>query len=159
MASAKSRERLALERRLGVLGTLGNNAPFIGLFGTVLGIIKAFADLARNAGGGANVVMSGISEALVATAVGLHGGHPGGHRLQRFAGARAPLDGAHRHHGPSDPVGDAPGGGRRPLERKVALTWPAERAHSTTTTAADDHRTSTSRPWSTSCWCCSSSSW
>ena len=71
MASAKSRERMALERRLGVLGTLGNNAPFIGLFGTVLGIIKAFADLARNAGGGANVVMSGISEALVATAVGL----------------------------------------------------------------------------------------
>ncbi|HEY0714135.1 MAG TPA: MotA/TolQ/ExbB proton channel family protein, partial [Polyangia bacterium] len=71
MASAKSRERLAMERRLGILGTLGNNAPFIGLFGTVLGIIKAFADLSRNAGGGANVVMSGISEALVATAVGL----------------------------------------------------------------------------------------
>ncbi|HEY0710496.1 MAG TPA: MotA/TolQ/ExbB proton channel family protein, partial [Polyangia bacterium] len=59
MASAKSRERLAMERRLGILGTLGNNAPFIGLFGTVLGIIKAFADLSRNAGGGANVVMSG----------------------------------------------------------------------------------------------------
>jgi biopolymer transport protein ExbB len=71
MASAKSRERLSLERRLGILGTLGNNAPFIGLFGTVLGIIKAFADLSRNQGGGATVVMSGISEALVATAVGL----------------------------------------------------------------------------------------
>lgn len=71
MASAKSRERLTLERRLGVLGTLGNNAPFIGLFGTVLGIIKAFAELSRNSGGGATVVMSGISEALVATAVGL----------------------------------------------------------------------------------------
>jgi biopolymer transport protein ExbB len=71
MASAKSRERLTMERRLGVLGTLGNNAPFIGLFGTVLGIIKAFADLAQNQGGGATVVMRGISEALVATAVGL----------------------------------------------------------------------------------------
>lgn len=71
MASAKSRERLALERNLGVLGTLGANAPFIGLFGTVLGIIKAFADLARNRSSGAEVVMSGISEALVATAVGL----------------------------------------------------------------------------------------
>jgi biopolymer transport protein ExbB/TolQ len=71
MASAKSRERLSMERRLGVLGTLGNNAPFIGLFGTVLGIIKAFADLAQNQGGGATVVMRGISEALVATAVGL----------------------------------------------------------------------------------------
>jgi len=71
MASARSRERLALEKHLGILGTLGNNAPFIGLFGTVIGIIKAFADLARNQGGGAAVVMAGIAEALVATAVGL----------------------------------------------------------------------------------------
>src|SRR5262245_51988894 len=71
MASAKSRLRIGLERNLGVLGTLGNNAPFIGLFGTVLGIIRAFADLAKHEGGGASVVMTGISEALVATAVGL----------------------------------------------------------------------------------------
>lgn len=71
MASARSRERLALEKHLGILGTLGNNAPFIGLFGTVLGIIKAFADLAKNQSGGATVVMAGIAEALVATAVGL----------------------------------------------------------------------------------------
>jgi biopolymer transport protein ExbB len=71
MASARSRERLTLEKHLGVLGTLGNNAPFIGLFGTVLGIIKAFADLSKNQGGGAAVVMAGIAEALVATAVGL----------------------------------------------------------------------------------------
>ncbi|MBN2577058.1 MAG: MotA/TolQ/ExbB proton channel family protein [Deltaproteobacteria bacterium] len=71
MASARSRERLALEKHLGILGTLGNNAPFIGLFGTVLGIIKAFADLSRNQGGGAAVVMAGIADALVATAVGL----------------------------------------------------------------------------------------
>ena len=71
MASTRSRERLSLEKHLGILGTLGNNAPFIGLFGTVLGIIKAFADLARNQSGGATVVMAGIAEALVATAVGL----------------------------------------------------------------------------------------
>jgi biopolymer transport protein ExbB len=71
MASAKARLRMGMERNLGVLGTLGNNAPFIGLFGTVLGIIKAFADLSRNQAGGAAAVMSGISEALVATAVGL----------------------------------------------------------------------------------------
>src|SRR5262245_29736376 len=44
MAGAKARVRVEMERNLGVLGTLGNNAPFIGLFGTVLGIIKAFAD-------------------------------------------------------------------------------------------------------------------
>ncbi|MBF0227330.1 MAG: MotA/TolQ/ExbB proton channel family protein [Desulfobacterales bacterium] len=53
------------------LGTVGNNAPFIGLLGTVLGILKAFADLGLTAKGGPQVVMSGISEALIATAVGL----------------------------------------------------------------------------------------
>ena len=71
MYSEKTRARGEHERFLIVLGTLGNNAPFIGLFGTVLGIIKAFADLSENSQGGAEVVMAGISEALVATAVGL----------------------------------------------------------------------------------------
>jgi biopolymer transport protein ExbB len=71
MNSEKIRARGDHERFLIVLGTLGNNAPFIGLFGTVLGIIKAFNDLAKDTGGGADVVMDGISEALVATAVGL----------------------------------------------------------------------------------------
>ena len=71
MAGAKARLRVDIEKNLGLLGTLGNNAPFIGLFGTVLGIIKAFADLSRNQAGGASAVMAGISEALVATAVGL----------------------------------------------------------------------------------------
>ncbi len=65
------RQRKTLDRGLVVLATLGNNAPFIGLFGTVLGIIKAFHDLGLNPAGGASVVMAGISEALVATAVGL----------------------------------------------------------------------------------------
>jgi biopolymer transport protein ExbB len=66
------RARLQYEERLAFLGTLGNNAPFIGLFGTVLGIIRAFFDLSRNPGAaGAGTVMAGISEALVATAVGL----------------------------------------------------------------------------------------
>jgi biopolymer transport protein ExbB len=66
------RARVDYEQRLAFLGTLGNNAPFIGLFGTVLGIIRAFFDLSRNPGAaGAGTVMAGISEALVATAVGL----------------------------------------------------------------------------------------
>jgi len=64
-------ERLKMEKGLSFLGTLGNNAPFIGLFGTVLGIIKAFHDLAIQGGGGPSVVMAGISEALIATAIGL----------------------------------------------------------------------------------------
>ncbi len=71
MVGQKVRERMRLERNLVFLGTLGNNAPFIGLFGTVIGIIKAFHDLAGNQAGGVAVVMAGISEALVATAVGL----------------------------------------------------------------------------------------
>jgi biopolymer transport protein ExbB len=64
-------EQQRLERRLSFLGTLGNNAPFIGLFGTVLGIIRAFHDLAGNVKAGADAAMVGISEALIATAVGL----------------------------------------------------------------------------------------
>jgi len=72
VAARVERARLDYEKRLAFLGTLGNNAPFIGLFGTVLGIIRAFADLAANPGAaGASTVMAGISEALVATAVGL----------------------------------------------------------------------------------------
>jgi biopolymer transport protein ExbB len=74
IASTVARERPQYERYLSFLGTLGNNAPFIGLFGTVLGIIKAFHDLgAANVKGAAiqQTVMAGISEALVATAVGL----------------------------------------------------------------------------------------
>lgn len=64
-------EKHKLDRGLVVLGTLGNNAPFIGLFGTVIGIIEAFHKLAADPEGGASVVMGSISEALVATAVGL----------------------------------------------------------------------------------------
>jgi biopolymer transport protein ExbB/TolQ len=70
LEAALSDEKRHLEGRLLWLGTLGNNAPFVGLFGTVLGVIKAFHDLAES-GAGPEVVMSGLSEALVATAVGL----------------------------------------------------------------------------------------
>jgi biopolymer transport protein ExbB len=79
MSGASALQRLKLERRLNFLGTLGNNAPFIGLLGTVIGIVGAFDELgkAKNATmtGAAQVapeaVMTNISEALVATAVGL----------------------------------------------------------------------------------------
>lgn len=64
-------ERSALEENLIVLGTLGNNAPFIGLFGTVLGIIKAFNDLAVSGNSGVSIVMAGVSSALIATAFGI----------------------------------------------------------------------------------------
>jgi biopolymer transport protein ExbB len=65
-------QRIELERNLAVLGTLGNSAPFIGLFGTVLGIIKAFSELDKmSAGAGISVVSGGLAEALVTTAAGL----------------------------------------------------------------------------------------
>ena len=70
-AGAIERERARYESRLAFLGTLGNNAPFIGLFGTVLGIIRAFHDLAGASMQGTQAVMSGIAEALVATGIGL----------------------------------------------------------------------------------------
>src|SRR5262245_61649434 len=72
MGGTKER-RKGYEAGLLFLGTLGNNAPFVGLFGTVLGIVTAFRELAGAAGNtaGMNNVMSGIAEALVATAVGI----------------------------------------------------------------------------------------
>ncbi|MGF1511320.1 MAG: MotA/TolQ/ExbB proton channel family protein [Myxococcota bacterium] len=71
LKGAEGRERLRYNRRLSFLATVGSNAPFIGLFGTVLGIIRAFQDLSSDLGNAAGSVMVGISEALVATAVGL----------------------------------------------------------------------------------------
>lgn len=62
---------LRLEARLPLLATIGSLAPFIGLFGTVFGIINAFRDLASTNAGGAGVVSEGIAEALIATASGL----------------------------------------------------------------------------------------
>jgi biopolymer transport protein ExbB len=79
MDGASALQRLKLEKRLAFLGTLGNNAPFIGLLGTVIGIIAAFDELSKvkmAAASGATqlapeAVMARISEALVATAIGI----------------------------------------------------------------------------------------
>ena len=75
MEGALALEKLRLERGLTFLGTLGNNAPFIGLLGTVIGVIEAFEVLgatdALRASGSSSAIMTGISEALVATALGL----------------------------------------------------------------------------------------
>jgi biopolymer transport protein ExbB/TolQ len=73
LAGGTKERRKGYESGLLFLGTLGNNAPFVGLFGTVLGIVTAFKELAGAAGSsaGMNNVMSGIAEALVATAVGI----------------------------------------------------------------------------------------
>ncbi|HEY3378988.1 MAG TPA: MotA/TolQ/ExbB proton channel family protein, partial [Armatimonadota bacterium] len=71
LALACDAELSAATKPLPVLGTIGNIAPFIGLFGTVLGIMKAFASVAKENSAGSTVVSQGISEALIATAIGL----------------------------------------------------------------------------------------
>jgi len=73
MAGATLLQRAQLERGLGFLGTLASNTPFIGLFGTVIGIIMAFDQLSTSAvrGTASQAVMGSIAEALVATAVGI----------------------------------------------------------------------------------------
>jgi len=74
MVGALAIERERLERGLSSLATIGNNAPFVGLFGTVVGVIHAFDELGRGRTAGeqlSDAVMSGIAEALVATAVGI----------------------------------------------------------------------------------------
>jgi biopolymer transport protein ExbB len=80
MQGAQALQRMKLERRLAYLGTLGNNAPFIGLFGTVIGVVQAFEALGKSptaitakdsAFTAPTEVMTAIAEALVATAIGL----------------------------------------------------------------------------------------
>lgn len=77
MAAASGLQRARMEKRLLFLGTVGSNAPFVGLLGTVIGVVGAFHELGRTTGGAASMglaperVMSTIAEALVATAVGL----------------------------------------------------------------------------------------
>jgi biopolymer transport protein ExbB len=79
MQGAQALQKVRLERGLAVLGTVGNNAPFLGLLGTVIGVIEAFEILGRPADAAAQAasalapqaIMSSIAEALVATAVGL----------------------------------------------------------------------------------------
>lgn len=69
--SYKAIEKPSLEKNLNLLGTIASNAPYVGLLGTVMGIMKAFNDLAHSPGQGNEVVMAGISHALVSTAIGL----------------------------------------------------------------------------------------
>jgi biopolymer transport protein ExbB/TolQ len=70
---ARKLEMLSAEARrgMGVLASTGSTAPFIGLFGTVIGIITAFQGIAASGGGGIGAVSAGIAEALIVTAVGL----------------------------------------------------------------------------------------
>ncbi len=71
LATSRQEAAQGLRSGLWVVGTIGSLAPYVGLFGTVVGIIKAFQDMAEHGAGGFEVVAAGISEALVATGAGL----------------------------------------------------------------------------------------
>jgi len=68
---SRLRMNLDMKTRLWILGTIGATAPFLGLFGTVIGIMAAFNALGEHAGGGLNVVAPGIADALITTALGI----------------------------------------------------------------------------------------
>ncbi|MBN2575524.1 MAG: MotA/TolQ/ExbB proton channel family protein [Deltaproteobacteria bacterium] len=71
IAGALGRGKAEYERRLSVLATLASNCPFIGLFGTVLGIVRSFKEMSKDIAHASAGVMAGIAEALIATAIGL----------------------------------------------------------------------------------------
>ncbi len=71
LAGASQMAKLHMERNLTFLGTVGNNAPFVGLLGTVIGVIRSFAALEQSEGQVSDALMSEIGEALVATAIGI----------------------------------------------------------------------------------------
>lgn len=71
LTTAIELEQVEMERFLNVLGTMSNIAPLLGLFGTVVGIIRAFAAIARTGSGGSAVVAMGVAEALMTTAAGI----------------------------------------------------------------------------------------
>lgn len=89
MKSSLEREKQRFERFLSYMGSVGSNAPFIGLLGTVIGIVVSFQDLSANPKGGMAVVGPGIAEALVSTAVGLIVAIPAVLAFNHFRGALA----------------------------------------------------------------------
>jgi biopolymer transport protein ExbB/biopolymer transport protein TolQ len=98
MQRATAAEIGRLEHRLTSLATLGNISPFVGLFGTVIGVMRAFEAISRTGSGGLGTVSAGIAEALVATAAGLFVAIPAvtayNHFVSRVKVLAAEMDGA-----------------------------------------------------------------
>ncbi len=98
MQRATALEIERLEQRLTSLATLGNISPFVGLFGTVIGVMRAFQAISRTGSGGLGTVSAGIAEALVATALGLFVAIPAvtayNHFVSRVKGCVTEMDGA-----------------------------------------------------------------
>jgi biopolymer transport protein ExbB/TolQ len=86
LRDSMSETLINLRRGLGFLATIGSTAPFIGLFGTVVGIINAFRSIAATGSGGMSVVSGGIAEALVSTALGIFVAIPAVVAFNHFTG-------------------------------------------------------------------------
>ena len=181
MDRAKKREVSSLQRGLPVLATISSSAPFVGLFGTVFGIITAFqqmADPSKGGGGGLASVSAGIAEALLTTAVGLGRGD---RRRSGSTTSSSPSWSSSAACSTTRPASWPTGSSRARApraagrHRALARARPSPRDRpggAAARVARPDHgeaqggaqpagagRTSTSRRSSTWCWCCSSSSW
>jgi biopolymer transport protein ExbB/biopolymer transport protein TolQ len=86
LSNSMSETLIQLKRGLGFLATIGSTAPFIGLFGTVVGIINAFTNIAATGSGGMSVVSGGMAEALVSTALGIFVAIPAVVAFNHFTG-------------------------------------------------------------------------
>ena len=86
LRDSMSETLIELKRGLGFLATIGSTAPFVGLFGTVAGIINAFRNIAATGSGGMSVVSGGIAEALVTTALGIFVAIPAVAAFNHFTG-------------------------------------------------------------------------
>ncbi len=86
LRDSMSETLIQLKQGLGVLATIGSTAPFVGLFGTVVGIINAFRSIAATGSGGMSVVSGGIAEALVSTALGIFVAIPAVVAFNHFTG-------------------------------------------------------------------------
>ncbi|HEX5109566.1 MAG TPA: MotA/TolQ/ExbB proton channel family protein [Vicinamibacterales bacterium] len=86
LRDSMSETLIDLKKGLSFLATIGSTAPFIGLFGTVAGIINAFTNIAATGSGGMSVVSGGIAEALVTTALGIFVAIPAVVAFNHFTG-------------------------------------------------------------------------
>ena len=130
-----------MENRVPLLATTASAAPFIGLFGTVWGIMNSFRSIGAKGAANLATVAPGIAEALVATAIGLVAAIPAVMAYNYFV---APDPGGLGRHGD---VRQRLPQHRPPEVLLMAMSSGQQRA-------AARWRRSTSRRWSTSCWCC-----
>ena len=159
MRVAQLKEIDRLEASLATLATVGSTSPYVGLFGTVWGIMSAFASLGNVQQATLAMVAPGISEALITTAIGLFAAIPAVVAYNRFADQVGRLEIRYdafteefstilQRHAARGHAGAAPRTCANGNESRSVKKWQASRA------AGVSWATSTSSPTLMSCWCC-----